>query len=208
MDLNVLVGGHITAENVKDVVKTAKGLFLESGHETSKGEGRAKLYNYFKGEMENIKATLTIPDNKGGIKPKYAVLKKFLIGEGIFKNTAHYDKAMVSINHHNRNVVKLAKAEAELEVKQARQAEYDALETDAEKKEWVQAEAGRAFDEDVAGRAEKREKERQTVLKSVLALTEIDNLRKLHREDNGAILELTKTLAQFAKENKATVESD
>ena len=201
MDLTGIVGGHITAKNIGEVVKTAKSVFLESGHETSKGEGRAKLYNFFKGEMENIKATLTKVDDKGNKKPKYAVLKKFLVGEGIFKNNAHYDRAMVSINHFNRSVVKLAKLETLQKEKEAFEVKLEACKNAEERGELLKQKYIEDEGKDAEANIAKRDAKRQATLKHVLALSNIDNLRTLHREDIKAIGVLASVLAQYTKEN-------
>lgn len=202
MNVEQIVLGHITKENIGEIVKQAKSTFTESSHETTKGEGRAVLYNFFKEKFEEIKETLTICDEKGVTKPKYAVLKKFLIGEGIFKGADHYNRAMVSINHHNRSIAKLEKLKAEQVVKAEFQARIDACEGDAEKegellKEQYIIDKGIEAEGSIA----KRENERQSVLKNVKSLSNIDNLRKLHRDDNGAILELARVIGQYAKEN-------
>lgn len=207
MNVNDVVnGGVINAENIGEVVKTAKSIFAETSHETSKGEGRANIYNFFKSQFDSIKETLTIPNEKGDTKPKYAVLKKFLIGEKIFTDNDHYNRAMVSINNHNRGLAKLAKLKDAQAVKAELDARIEACDGDIEKiadikREQFILEAGQEAEQ----ATEKREGARQAVLKNVKALTNIDNLRKLHREDMAEINQLLTTVKSFIAEN---VQSD
>ena len=200
MNLKDILTGNITASNIEAIVKTAKATFSETNHETSKGEGRTGIYNFFKEHFGEIKETLQIPDNKGGMKPKYAVLKKFLIGEKIFKDSGHYDRALVSINHFNRATVKAEKAGLELVAKQEKQAEYEALETDEARAEWVKQDFLDNCGKEADAKQVKREKVRGNVNKAISCLTDLDNLRHLHREDVKGLELMLETVKSYTKE--------